>query len=287
MKLPPKSGGSPRRADSRAVTMWVTALVLPVAIAYLVIAVAFPDWRPAFLGGASQEPPIPGRLVAAPGADPQAISPTDAATSRMLFGSPGSSVLGNRVPTAPRPAPAAPSSSTTPMPPPPAGRVEAPNPVAQMAFQQYLDWLRSVEWERQGLRLWGEQHLPVDLSTLATEGDPQRQLLRQARQQVSAFRQRIVRTKPIVPPDCRLVDQYYMGAISREGSQASDLLETAGPGSEVLGRSGTGSVDRDLTVANAKLEQLFRKRGLPVTLRLEMGPDASLLGMLAAKRTTH
>jgi hypothetical protein len=273
------------------VTVLVTALALQGVIVYLVIAVAFPDWRPAFLGGASQEPPIPGRLVAAPttpGTDPQAISPTDAATSRMLFGSPGSAVLGNRVPTAPRPAPAATSGAAMSTPHQPSlNRMDTPSPAAQLAFERYLDWLRSVELERQGLRAWGERHLPKGLSPSATEPAQQRPVLRLARQEVNAFRQRIVRTKPIVPPDCRIVDQYYMGAIAREGTQTSDFLDALGYAGDTptgqIDHHGTGGIDRDLTIANARLEQTFRKRGLPATLRLEMGPDASLLGILTTQ----
>lgn len=156
-----------------------------------------------------------------------------------------------------------------------------------MAFQRYLDWLRSVELERQGLRAWGEQHLPADWRPSTTELAQQRPLLHQARQEVSAFRQRVLQSKPLVPSDCRIVDQYYMGVLTQEGAQTAAYLDALGQAdpepARHLERRGTAGIDRDLTIANAKLEQTFRQRGIPATLRLEMGPDASLLGALTTQ----
>jgi hypothetical protein len=153
-----------------------------------------------------------------------------------------------------------------------------------MSFRRYIDWLRTVELERQSLRAWGERRLTAGDPAAPPEPAVRRQELHLAGQEVGAFRQRILRTKPVVPPDCRIVDQYYMGALSYEGSQTAEFVQALEQGAadrvRQLQRGGTGRIDRDLTVANAKLEQTFRKRGQPQELRLEMGADASLLGAL-------
>lgn len=293
MKFSPRPGGPPRRTDSRAVLVVLAVLGLQAVILYLIVAVAFPDWRPAFLVGEPDQPAIPSRLALPPATqstEGTQVAPTDAAASRMLFGGPGSAVLGDRVPTAPTPSvsTSAPGRSMASSPYEPHATLpraqEPPSPAAQMAFQRYLEWLRTAELERQSLRSWGQHHLPSDAA--ASESDPaqRREILRQAGEEVSAFRQRVLRTKPIVPADCRVVDQYYMAALAQEGAEAAALLDALEQQDRdrirQLQRRGTAGIDRDLTVANSKLEQTFRKRGEPVTLRLEMGPDASLLGAL-------
>jgi hypothetical protein len=201
----------------------------------------------------------------------------------MLFGGSGSAVLGDRVPEAPHPSadpaePAVPRSAG-----PEIARADTPSPAARMAFQRYLEWLRQVELERLRLRSWGEEHLP-EVVAAAPGSAERKQAVRLALAEVRAFSQRVVRTKPVVPADCRIVDQYYMGALAREGAGATDLVEAlqAGDAEEVRRRqkAAINAVDRDLTVANAKLEQTFRKRGAPVTLHLETGAVASILGVL-------
>jgi len=300
MKLPQKPGGSPRRVDSRTVLVLLAVLGLQVVIVLVIVAVAFPDWRPAFLDGASREPALPGRLVAMPsapdaGAPDVSPKPTDAAASRMLFGDSGRAVLGDQVPEAPRAAsPGSSSPSASHLPPPPPGSAPAVDKASradQLAFEQYLDWLRTVELERLSLRTWGEHHLSTGETLIQPDPAQRRQVLHLAGQEVSAFRQRILRTKPVVPADCRIVDQYFMGAIAQEGSQAADLLEALEQQDadrvRQLQHSGTGRIDRDLTVANAKLEQTLRKRGQPLVLRIETGVDASLLGALTELPAPH
>jgi len=291
MKFPPKPSDPRRRADSRTVLVLLAVVGLQVVIVLVIVAVAFPDWRPAFLRDASQEAAMPDRLVApglpnaeAPGDATRPVAPTDTAASRMLFGGPGSAVLGDHVP-APPPRPAPERSASIPNLPTPRSETDTPNATEQTAFQRYLDWLRAVELERLSLRTWGEHHLSAGEPATPSEPAQRRQVLHLAGQEVRAFRQRILRTRPVVPPECRIVDQYYMGALSQEASQTIDLLEAMEQQdvdqTRQFQRLGTGRVDRDLTVANAKLEQTLRKHGQPPALRIEMGAGASLLGALA------
>jgi hypothetical protein len=265
------------------------ALALSGLIVYGLVALSFPDWRPSFLGGNPEEVLLPGRsaLPSPPSAavlpGPEPAAPTDTAASRMLFGGSGSAVLGDRVPEASHRS-ANPADPAGPrMAGPRTTLPETPSPAARMAFQRYAEWLRQVELERLRLRNWGEEHLPEVVA--ATPGSPERkQTVREALAEVRAFSQRVVRTKPVVPADCRIVDQYYMGALDREAAGAAALVEALEAGNEDesrrLQKAAIGAVDRDLTVANAKLEQTFRKRGEPVTLHLETGAAASLLGVL-------
>lgn len=289
MKSPSLGGGPRRPPDSRSVLLVLGALVLSGLIVYALVALSFPDWRPSFLGDNPEEVPLPGRsaLTSAPSdaviPGPKPAAPPDTAASRMLFGGSGSAVLGDRVPEAPRPSADPAERAASRSAGPERGQPDTPSPAARMAFQRYLEWLRQVELERLRLRNWGEQHLPDVVA--AAPGSPERkQAVRLALAEARAFSQRVVRTKPVVPADCRIVDQYYMGALDREAAGAAALVDALDAGNEDEARrvqkAATGAVDRDLTVANANLEQTFRKRGEPVTLHLETGAVASILGVL-------
>jgi len=111
-----------------------------------------------------------------------------------------------------------------------------------------------------------------------------RNQLNRAVADVRLFRANIIRSKPPVPPDCKVVDSYYMRAVDREGQQTAIVLDALARGDagtiQRVGSSGVGSIDQDLGNANLALERAFRGRGLDPQFRIETGKSSSMLGSL-------
>jgi hypothetical protein len=247
------------------------------------------------------------------GAVPKPNAPNLAPSVVMAPGStaPGApsvtNATGVQTPTAPpvlaapnQPAPAAPSVAQAPNRPLP--KPDAPAVVDNSDLDRYIRWLQFVETERQGLRAMGETEsfrmIDSFYQTAMGLADPdsndamiQRQFdqniqvtLNRAVTATRMFRQNIMRTKPAVPSDCKALDQYYMAAMEEEGMQTVQLLDALVRKDigriKQIGRTATGRIDRNLGMANMRLEQAYRGRGLNQQFRIETGGNASMLGGL-------
>lgn len=197
------------------------------------------------------------------------------------------------------PKPAAPVTGATPVQPRPQVPAQ-PQVVDNSDFDRYLRWLQFVEQERSGLRAQGETEsfrmiegfyqAALGLADPDTNDAVLQQQFNQNIQvtlnrtiaAIRLFRQNILRTKPPVPTDCKALDQYYMAAMEQEGIVTANLIEALARKDigriKMLAKGGTGSIDRNLGMANLRLEQVYRSRGLNQQFRIETGGNASMLG---------
>lgn len=259
---------------------------------------------------APSRPTVPGQPVTA---GPQ--TPNDGMAPSVVM-APGSTpqsapsvavVPGVQSPTAP-PVTTAPQQPNRPQAPVTGAPTQAQAPPQPQAppdnadFDRYLRWLQYVENERATLRAQGETESfrMIDNFYQAALGlaDPdtndailQQQFdrniqvtLQRTVGAIRLFRQNVVNSKRSVPvpPDCRALDQHYMSALEQEGVATAALLEALTRKDigriKQIGRSGTGNIDRSLGMANNKLEQVYRSRGLNQQFRIETGGGSSMLG---------
>jgi hypothetical protein len=177
-----------------------------------------------------------------------------------------------------------------------------PAPPDNRDFDQYLRWLQRVENFRAALRAQGETQsfsLINDFySTMMMLSDPtaddgrvqaqfNANLNNKLRAVVNDIRltwRNINRTKPPVPLDCSVVDQFYMHAVVAEGEATTALLEALAQKDigriKAIGRMTTGQIDRDLGQANRALKKAFEGRGLNQIYEIETGKGSSMLGGL-------
>ena len=256
-------------------------------------------------------PPAPGQPVT--GAVPKPTDPNMAPNVMMAPGSAaptGSSVTqvtGVQTPTAPaviaapnQPIPAGPSAVAAPNRPTP--KPEAPAVVDNSDLDRYIRWLQYVEQERQGLRAMGETEsfrmidgfyqaalglADPDSNDAVIQQQFNQNLMVTLNRAVAAsrmFRTNIMRTKPAVPSDCKALDQYYMAAMDEESTQTVALLDALVRKDigriKQIGRTAAGRIDKNLGMANLRLEQTYRGRGLNQQFRIETGGNSSMLGGL-------
>lgn len=265
---------------------------------------------------APSRPSDPGKPVTAspqtPPSDGMAPSVVMAPGSRTPSAPSVTQAPGVQTPTAP-PVVAAPQQPVEPQRPVTAAVPKQPEsrPQAQAQpqappdnrdFDRYVRWLQYVEQERAGLRAQGETESfrmidnfyqaalglanpDANDALLQQQFDRNMQLtLQRTVAAIQLFRQNIIRTKPPVPPDCKALDQYYMAAMEQEGVATASLLEALARKDigriKQISRMGTGNIDRNLGMANRKLEEVYRGRGLNQQFRIETGGNASMLGGL-------
>ncbi len=188
--------------------------------------------------------------------------------------------------------PAPPVTGGTPPP--------APRPPDNADFDRYVRWLRYVETERSGLRAEGETEsfrvIDSFYQTMLGLSDPDandiqmqqqfdnriRQSLQRTVQAIRIFGNNISRTKPPVPSDCRALDAHYLRAVTLEAEQTAGLLDALARKDigrvRSIGKSGVGSIDTSLGMANRELEKVYQGRGLNQQFRIETGGNSSMLG---------
>jgi hypothetical protein len=174
-------------------------------------------------------------------------------------------------------------------------------------FDRYLRWLQYVENQRAGLRAEGETESfrvidqfyqtalglsDPDADNVAENFDRNIQdTLIRTQTAMRNFRENILRTKPRVPADCMALDQYYLRAVELEAEQTAKLMEALARKDigriRSVGKSGVGSIDVNLGLANKCLEQVYRQRGLNQQFRIETGGNSSLLGGLMGLGGMH
>lgn len=253
--------------------------------------------------------PPPGPPVTATNKGPDGIAPS------VLMGPGGQAPSGPSVVSSPGtpdlPAGPSPLQQTPPQPRPGQSPLQQPNRAMPQAppappdnsdFDRYLRWMQFVENERSGLRAQGETEAfrtvegfyqimlglaDPDSNDAAMERQFQQSLQLQIRRTVAAiqlFRTNIMRTRPPVPSDCKALDQYYLSAVSQEGVQTAALLDALSRRDigaiRRVGKTGVAKIDRDLGMANRKLEEVYRQRGLNQQFQIETGGNSSMLGGL-------
>jgi hypothetical protein len=193
-----------------------------------------------------------------------------------------------------------PTAPVTGLPSMPVVKPQAPAPPDNSDFDKYLRWLQYVEQERAGLRAQGETEsfrmIDQFYQTMLGLADPdtndaalQRQMdanlqvtLQRTVAAIRLFRSNVMRTKPPVPADCQALDRYYMSAMEQEGTTTAALMDAMARKDigriKMLSKSGVGSIDKDLGMANLKLEQVYKSRGLNQQFRIETGGNSSMLG---------
>ncbi|MGV3723621.1 MAG: hypothetical protein ACO1SX_22215 [Actinomycetota bacterium] len=203
--------------------------------------------------------------------------------------------------TAAPPQPGRPSAPMTAAPnraqPPPQAPPPPPN---NNDLDRYVLWLQYVEQERQGLRAMGETEsfrmIEGFYQTALGLADPDsndamiqqqfnQNLMRTLNNAVFAarkFQQNVISTKPKVPSDCLALDQYYMAAMKEESEQTVMLLNALVRKDigqiKRIGNTASGRINKNLGMANLRLEQVYRGRGLNQQFRIETGGNASMLG---------
>lgn len=257
---PTRPNGAPRPAARRS---WLQRYLVPVVLGQVALigilvgvllgrirenttALAPPAPAPAAVPGSYPAAPPPS-LAEPPSATPAAtpIPPIQVpeATSPPVQPAPGSAMP---------PTPPPPQAPTSVVWTPEAGTTPATHQQSRAAVDQFLQWLRSTEDQRQRIRFDYLERLRA--AVLAVRGQPghiRTRSLAPWSQSYRDFRTRIREARPGIPSECVRLH----GAFSRILSAESAFVQSLADGSH------SGRIDRvqwDIVQANQELEQLLR-----------------------------
>jgi len=193
----------------------------------------------------------------------------------------------------PEPAPAPPVTGADSAP-----AVNPAPPADHTDLQKYIEWLKFVEKERQGLRAQAETesfraierflgamgaHADADFKDGQFE-EQHKATLDNTLRAIDLFRQNIARTKPPVPADCQTLDGFYMAAVNQEAQDTANLLQAMVRkdigGVRNIGKQSVASIEGNLKQAGGELEKVHQARGLRQEFRIETGGGGSMLGGL-------
>jgi hypothetical protein len=236
--------------------------------------------------------PVPGAPVTGQGKNPDGLAPS---VVMGRAGTPnGASVTQVQIPNAPATPSAVGIIGPTGTPGPgmaQSAQAAPPHPPDNSDLDKYLQWLRYVEGQRQVLREVADpaELLKLSLAPLTAvqgafgdddnQGDPQQALDRDLNattnkivRAIREFHAKIAgsRARLVVPRDCQVLDNEYMGAVNAESQLLPDVLTAMRLGMQNHDTRGLMATRRRiqteiyprLTRADAALNRVYRGRGL-------------------------